>query len=72
MPTLCAAIDASVALRELDRAPLARCAFWTETLGIRELSAIIQIDVDAALVRLGCLLPRRDKETRWARRRAAG
>lgn len=45
-------VEAYIASKELDAASLSRLAFWTDTLGSRELSTITPEDIDAALVRL--------------------
>ncbi|MFM8443657.1 MAG: hypothetical protein ACKN9W_10030, partial [Methylococcus sp.] len=66
MPTLRATIDGFTASRELDRATLARLAFWDAELGSLELNAITPEHVDSALVRLaerGRLRPLRNRPT---------
>ena len=45
-------VEAFIASRELDQASLTRLAFWVETLGDKDISAITPEDIDAALVRL--------------------
>jgi len=45
-------VEAFIASRELDPASLSRLAFWTDTLGDREVADITPEDVDQALVRL--------------------
>lgn len=45
-------VEAYAASREMDPASLSRLAFWVETLGSKEVSAITADDVDAALVQL--------------------
>jgi integrase len=52
MPTLKDTVDGFVASREFDKATLSRLAYWTDTLGERELAAITADEVDQAIVAL--------------------
>lgn len=45
-------VEAYIAAHELDPASLSRLAFWTDTLGNKEVAAITPEDIDAALVKL--------------------
>lgn len=55
-------VEAFIASPELDPASLSRLAFWTDTLGDREVADITPEDVDQALGRLA------DAAARWAAR----
>ncbi len=52
MPSLQTVVDGFTASREFDNATLGRLQFWLDQFGDKELSAITDDDVDAALVRL--------------------
>jgi integrase len=52
MPTLKTVVDGFVCQRDYDNATLGRLQFWVDQLGDKELSAITDDDVDAALVHL--------------------
>ena len=45
-------VEAYVASRELDQASLSRLVWWIDVLGEKELTAISEADIDAAMVKL--------------------
>lgn len=45
-------VEAFVASRELDQASLSRLAFWVDAVGDKEMAAITDADIDAALLKL--------------------